>query len=454
MKKILKKDKFVKKEIEIIHNTLNDFVKQKRYVICFYSNGILYPHPVTDFLDKYYYFQTGSINTERAVADTIVHFLNYVYEQTQNNNEYFTSIRGLKDIELSHLEQYLSFCGEIGNSRKTVERKERYLVRFYYYFGVEKKIFNVLPEIKVKQNESSHFNISNSKKLVVNLYYKKPPKSTYNPTQTIKKDFLTQQWVNIMDKKQARLMFIREFLLLASDEVPDIAFAICLQIYGGLRAAECMNLTIGSIDDFNTTRYGESGFIVHIRDRQDVLFTNSQPTHNEQVKKERDQSILLDPIVQHLYQKHLNWLKIKKNSVKKSETINNFALFINSKGDSMRTHSYRARFNKLKYMYLITLKNTPGRYNDFQEFRNTQWSTHICRGAFTNLCLDSGFSATQTSIMRGDSSPDSMIAYTDILTASQKIYQAIDIISDVALDSFKNIMNDDLLQEWKKVIKH
>src|SRR5690606_11930002 len=135
---------------------------------------------------------------------------------------------------------------------------------------------------------------------------------------------------------------------------------------------------------------------------------------NDQVKKPRDQAILLDPLVPYLYKKHLNWLKIKQNNIKNSNLQIETALFLNNSGEPMKTHTYRMKFNNLKNMYLGLLKATDGRYEDIKEFRNTKWSTHICRGTFTNLCLDAGFNSTQTAVMRGDSSPEAMHAYTDI----------------------------------------
>lgn len=405
---------------------------------------------MTEFIEKYYYFASGSINTERAVADTLVHFFNYVLIQVHRKNNDFDKVNGLKDLEFKHLESYLTYCGEINNSRKTVERKEIYLVKFYFFMGYEKKVLNKIPDITFQNIERTEWKRKKNK-LKANLYYKKPDKNGYDRTMIMKKDFLTQQRNDILDKNQARLLFIREFLLLASKEVPDIAFAICLQIYGGLRSAECMNLTIGSLEPQNMSKYGEKGLVVEIRDRQELLFNHDSSTHNDQVKKQRDQAILIDPLVPYLYQKHMKWLNIKKKSLKNRSNINHFALFINSKGEAMRTYTYRERFNKLKYIYLGTLKNTNGRYEDYREFRNSKWSTHICRGVFTNLCLDSGFNATQTSIMRGDSSPEAMHAYSDILTASQKIHQAIEIISDISVSDFKDIMSEDLIDEWKKV---
>lgn len=441
-----KKSKFVKKELQVFQKSGDEFETVNRYVICLSIDGILYPHPVTDFIDKKFHFKSISLNSERAATDIVVHFLNYVLTQVEIKNSFFKNVKGIKDLNLSHLECYLEYCGEIQNNRNTVERKEYYLLKFYYYFGYEKKIINTKLDLKKSQEKS--------KRIMADLYYKKPSKKSHNSTYLKKKDLVTQQWNDVNDKRQVRLFFIREFLLLASTESPDIAFAIAIQMFGGLRSAECMNLTIDSLVSQGNSIFGEKGLVVEVRDRQHFLFKSNDISHNDQVKKERDQAILIDPLIPFLYEKHLVWLKNKKKYQNKKNAFNDFALFVNNDGNAMRTHTYRQKFNNLKHTYLGVLKNTSGRYNDFQELRNTKWSTHICRGVFTNLCLDSGFNATQTSIMRGDSNPDSLIAYSDILTASYKISQVIDTISKTSMDKFYDLMDYNLNKQWIEVINN
>lgn len=433
------KNKFVRREISVLLKDNGKYIPDKRYIIGVVLDDMILPHPITDFIDKKYYLESGSINSEKAAADILVQFLNFIYKQTSNRNTNFVNVRGIKDLKLVHLENYLEHCGEIGNKRDTVLRKEYYLLQFYYFIGIEKKQLKEKPEIELTTDQYlySRNRRKRIKSLSANLYYKKPPKESFDSKNIKKKDLVTQQSTNIKDKRNARLLFIREFLLLATKEVPDIAFAICLQIFGGLRAAECMNLSINAIKPQNNSKYGEKGMVVEIRDRQIDLFNPKQPLNNEQVKKTRDQAILIDPLVPFLFKKHSEWLSIKKKSIKHKDFKNEIALFLNNDGQAMRTHTYRSRFNKLKNVYLGILRNTRGRYQDFQEFRNTNWSTHICRGTFTNLCLDSGFNSTQTAIMRGDNSPDAMIEYTDILTATQKITQAINVITDTAINPFE-----------------
>lgn len=449
--------KFVKREVPIYRKKGNEYISDSRYIIgLLIKDEIVIPHPVTDFLDKNYYNESGSINSEKAVADTLVQFLNYILHQKNSGHSIFKKIRGIANLKLCHMEAFLEYCGEKGNLRDTVKRKEYYLLHFYYFFGIQKKVLKNTPLI----NRPSHSNSLNGNKSYrqtstfnVNLYYKKPKQQDYDVDVIKKKDFLTQKWTTPQEKQAIRLKIIREFLMLAKIEFPHIAFAVCLQIFGGLRAAECMNLDINSVLPQNNSQYGEKGIILKIRDRQPNLFPLYSPQSNNQVKRPRDQAVLLDPLVPYLYKKHLDWLNKMHRSMKgKSKFKSNLALFINSRGEAMQTHTYRNTFNNLKRFYLGMLKNTNGRYEDFKEFRETKWSTHIGRGAFTNLCLDAGYSAVQTAILRGDRSPQAMLDYTDILTATSSIIRAIDIISPKSIDSSYEFEEIELNKTWKDVM--
>ncbi len=64
------------------------------------------------------------------------------------------------------------------------------------------------------------------------------------------------------------------------------------------------------------------------------------------------------------------------------------------------------------------LWGTPGRYQDYLDFSQTKWCSHIGRGVFTNMCLDAGFNKKQIAVLRGDRTIQSMESYFDIITAT------------------------------------
>lgn len=67
------------------------------------------------------------------------------------------------------------------------------------------------------------------------------------------------------------------------------------------------------------------------------------------------------------------------------------ALFYDTEGNPMSADTYDKRFLKLKNSYLGMLLGTPGRYQDYLDFSQTKWRSHIGRGVFTNMCLDATF---------------------------------------------------------------
>ena len=171
-----------------------------------------------------------------------------------------------------------------------------------------------------------------------------------------------------------------------------------------LRKVKVVNLTRTALKLQNGQEYGVEGLVLLIRDRQNDLFTRFNDVSTMQVKNPRDQSCLIDPILNYLY-KHPIEVVIKK--VKKPLHLN-----------AMTADTYDKRFLKLKNSYLGMLLGTLGRYHDYLDFSQTKWRSHIGRGAFTNMCLDAGFNEKQTAVLRGDRSTQSMEAYFDIITAT------------------------------------
>src|SRR5699024_2474005 len=163
---------------------------------------------------------------------------------------------------------------------------------------------------------------------------------------------------------------------------------------------------------------------------------------------------LIDPILNYLYKHHVEIVlkKIKK-------PIHPNALFYDTEGSPMSADTYDKRFLKLKNTYLGMLLGTPGRYQDYLDFSQTKWRSHIGRGAFTNMCLDAGFNEKQTAVLRGDRSTQSMKSYFDIITATYNIRKALSLLSPDELNNitalnmqFNHIMCKDV-QEFGKGLR-
>jgi hypothetical protein len=419
---------------------------KKQIIIALFDSqlGISYPHPITDFLYEVYHKEGGSINTELKAANVIVPFLNFILEGVRLRDEKFAKVQGICDLNIKHANMFLEYCCDVkGNKRKTLEDKEFYITSFYRFLNKNNILKQEPRFIKEKKYIEGH-SIEITK---LDFSYTKPDEKLIRE-KIKRKDMVPQKHQSDLTRKIIRLNYIREFLLLALEIVPDIAFGIALQFYAGLRLGEVVNLTTGSLKNQNSSKYGESGLIIEIRDRQEILFNCKSPNSDDQVKRERDQSALIDPILCYLYEHHIN--KVLVNNKKQN---NEYALFLDSNGKPMRAHTFRNRFNKLKSYYLGLLSSTRGRYEDYKDFAFTKWSTHIGRGAFTNFCTDAGFSATQTAILRGDRSIKAMESYLDLISATFNISKAIGLLEPKSFEEISGFIDPNHYKHWKDVVQ-
>lgn len=380
----------------------------------------IFPHPITHFIYKYYHRNSGSINTELAVAYVIVPFLNFVLEKIEQGKREFQNIKGIADLKEEHANLYLQYCvEEKGNKISTMDKKENYLSKFYKYL-MEEGVLKYKPHfelVTIRTHDETR------KVYKINFIYKKTDEALLRE-KVKRKDLVPQSDEFNEDIHIIRLHYIREVLLIAKQETPDIAFGVALQIFGGLRKGEVVNLVRTALKPQNGSKYGEEGLIVKVRDRQKTLFNRFYGTSKEQVKRPRDQSCLIDTILCYLYKYHMEVILTK---VKNSKYPN--ALFYDAKGNPMSGDAFDKRFLKLKNTYLGMLLGTRGRYQDYLDFSQTKWRSHIGRGVFTNMCLDAGFNEKQTAVLRGDKSTQAMESYFDIITATYNIRKALGLLS-------------------------
>lgn len=401
-----------------------------------------FPHPITHFLYKFYNRNSGSINTEKAVANVIVPFLNFVLREVSERKKEFLFVKGIADLRIEHANLFLKYCvEEKENAITTLMKKEDYISKFYKYLsdqGVlkEKPVFSLLTILRDEK--------------IIEVYkldysYKKPD-ITKLRKKVKRKDIVPQSNESSVNKQTIRLYYIREILLLAKQETPDIAFAIALQIFGGLRKGEVINLTRTALKSQNSSKFGEEGLFVEIRDRQEYLFKRLDNISKEQVKNPRDQSCLIDPILSYLYKYHME-VVLKK--VRNGKNLN--ALFYDSQGNPISAETFDKRFLKLKASYLGMLLGTKGRYQDYLDFSQTRWRSHIGRGVFTNMCLDVGYNEKQTAVLRGDKSTKSMEDYFEVISATYNIRKALSLLSPENSDKVSSLNMPFYYKSWKEV---
>lgn len=200
-------------------------------------------------------------------------------------------------------------------------------------------------------------------------------------------------------------------LELAARYTPRIAFGVYLQIFGGLRYAEVLTLDYSDLH-FN---FGgnETTLFVDIENkdhRPDVRYGSLS-----KAKKPRRQIVFYIPeLFDPLYE-------LNQRLTAKSPSN---ALILNANGDPMIERSYSEYFNNLKKKLIESLLND----TDFsvrnygRMLATSKWSTHICRGIYSNMVAGTATTTAQIARARGDSAQDSSIPY---LTDSAKIREQI-----------------------------
>lgn len=212
------------------------------------------------------------------------------------------------------------------------------------------------------------------------------------------------------------------FLKVAEVEAPDIVVGLLLQMYGGLRIGELLNLRYTDINIKDTGSHMPITFIV--QDRWKEIFEGKKNIHLEQIKTEREQIVINSTFIRDYFNKYL---KVRKDRVE----IKSSALIINSKNyEAMRTQAYRYRFEKVKRKFLEIVKYTSE--EDYVYLTSKPWSTHIGRGIYTNiLTYEMSMDASATALARGDLSTESAATYIEKAENEHKLKEAMKILDEI-----------------------
>lgn len=369
----------------------------------------IYPSPITNYIRNKYRRKTKSLSSQRNAAYELIKFLNYVRDQIKQGHEDFITLRydgvfGLKLIHGSHYITHMSIKTKNKElSSNYVYRMEGYLINFYKWL-TENQIISEPINFEVE----SPFNSLN----LETIY----PGREENVSS------------RLVDFGENRYDLVLKFIKIAQNESPDIALGICFQLFGGLRLGEVVNLTKNSIQTpyyWNENDFGEKKFILQIRDRTIQLFPQKKNTAHEQVKKPRDQALLVNPVLSKIYKEHKLFLKRMEN---RNKVKNKDALFVCTRtGNAISGSSYQNKFKKIQKSFLNQLSQE-GRVQDYLFLTDKEWSTHICRGIFTNFLLQINASIPEIAIARGDKSITSMMKYVEEKNALELTKEALNNI--------------------------
>ncbi|WP_393959911.1 site-specific integrase [Priestia megaterium] len=432
--------KFKVKEIEVLEDNKGE-LKPNRVITIVIKNektGIEIPHPLTDFIRIYFENSGVSLNTQKAPARVVCSFLNYIYQQIDKGDNDFTILRyeGIKGINLIHGSKYLSYLTAKNLKRKTVKYHDFYLTKFYKFLQEQSLI---------RENiEVEKLNNSYGRELTKSLFSKASLGTIY-PSRRERHKYNYK----VKDFGENRYLLVSEFLDEARHIAPEIAFGVALQFFGGLRRGELVNLSRADLK----VQYRQSLY-VHIRDNRELLFSRLKDTSKEYAKRLNylglhltQQSILDNDFLWDLYDNHMKDLDIKLFD---KQIKNPSLLFYDRDGYPMSGTVYERRFNKIKKSFINKLKDTKGRYEDYEHLSAGNWGTHIGRGVFTNFLIDMNLSLLQIAIARGDRSIESSLSYIDEKMTKKTLKYVIDELHKTHDKQLGNIEREIINSKWKE----
>ncbi|QJA08776.1 hypothetical protein HF520_07375 [Romboutsia sp. CE17] len=392
------------------------------------------PSSLTEFITLYY--GKKAISTRKNTAIIVCAFLNYVKSKVkEGEDEDFLKLKeeGFFGLELVHASKYLNYCGTtLKNSLDTVEQKENILINFYSFI-IRKKIMKN-KKMKIEYKICKPSNGSKGKKVHLSPF-DDPNHKVIRPS----KKRVANEKRNNMSRK-----LWKKFLSLAKEKAPDIEFGIALQIMGGLRRGEVVNLILDDVSIYNEYQdyadMQEGTFILeaNITDRTDELFVprGIQIDTSSPKKHRRNQPVFdFDNKLKERWETHL---KRRSEILERTNKISR-ALFIDKYGNPMSGSTYRKRFNKVKEAFLEYLKENS--YSEYKKYLNAPWATHIGRGIFSNICVEIGLTNVNgvpnkriLANLRGDDYSDSCKPYIDDAIIIDNAEAGVKVYSQLADD--------------------
>lgn len=405
-----------------------------------YNTNNIIASPLTNFIKRRYRDKGKGISSQRNCAYAVTRFLNYVYRQVTLKDEDFLHLKeeGISGLNLIHSARYITSLSLRAKANEIspnyVHDQMKYLVYFYYWL-VEEKIIHELFEL-------SYYTIGNRNN------YKEFPRNPFldNELDIILVGRDERVPSLLVDFGSRRYTLVEQIIKIAQIHEPDIVLGICFQFFGGLRRSEVVNLTKQSID---LKGNGADGFILKVRDNQEKLFPHIKNSSHLQVKRPRDQALLVNNLMLTVYEKHMQRLKmLEENGV----TKNSNALFVSKRnGMPITGKQFHAKFMKVKRLLLKKVSEN-GDVDTYTLLTDSSWSTHIGRGVFTNFLLDIGMNITQVAIARGDRSIDSVLSYVDEKTAVENMKIAVEEIRSAYKKGVAQI-DSNYLSNWSVLRK-
>ena len=429
--------KFVSREVNI-NETIRGKMRDNKVImigVLDKQTGIIYPHPLTQFIKRNYEYYGKSLNSADAPAREVCKFLNYCMDKIDEEDVEFITLKndGIRGLKRLHGSRYITYLSLKGLQKSTVEQYEKYISAFFVYL---KKMNLIEEEFLLEGRENIKGNVS----------HKSVFREPYLPTRLPSQQTTKKRPTKLKDFGERRVELTSHFIHIAQDIAPDIALGLCFQFYGGLRRGEVVNISRSGLH----IEYRES-MEVQIKDNRKNFFARLKDTKAENPKRLNylnlemsKQTILDNELVWNIYDQHMKRLEIM---MKNGTCENTNALFLDSEGYPMSGKVYDRRFQKVKHAFMESLIG----HESYEVISNTVWSTHIGRGVFTNTLIDMGFTPTQLAIARGDRNINSALSYIDETLTTEQIKQSVNEFKNYPTERLGDINPNDI-KKWKNKV--
>ncbi|MDZ3952280.1 site-specific integrase [Bacillus thuringiensis] len=350
-------------------------IRKQHATIALKNNRTSHPiiHPISAFI--FDNWKHKSYNTMKAHAQNLVVFLNFLLLHKKKYN-----LHSIRDLHLHCGTDFLNQLALKKKARATLLSYQRTLTHFFIYLS--KQGNPVIPANILTHNQSIK-------------------KSKFSLSAPLFTDVIVPSKKKTIEHNIPHTYILR-FLELAFHVANPIALGIYMQIFGGLRIGEVVNLTYADIKTIGP--FGQDGLLLHVQHHQNRTDIKDRAGTNY-VKKEREQLVLgFRNWLQELYKSH--------QTTYKSNSQHN-AVFINKHGKPMTGTSYRYYFQKTKDAFLTYLQQSENAHDQIASIslRHTSWSSHIGRGIFTNLIAENAKQPQDIMLLRGDDHLLSSLTY-------------------------------------------
>lgn len=419
---------------------------ESRIVIqrCETNSGIITISRLTEYIETE--LNELSLNTQLKHAKSIVQFINFLIKKVQMGEEpLYDSLReqGLYGYTHYHLSAYITYTTESTNNQyDTVKDKEKELIRFIWFLskrkitGKEGKIESVVVVSNGKGNKRIYGSKKGTRVWLNPLDDKSKYKTKYPKNDGSKKANHKEVLKDLEDDMWEQLL---EY---AETHHPKIALGVALQMMGGLRKGEVVNVRK---DDVEVMR--DRGILkITVRDNGEELFgERGIKLQKSQVKPSRVTIAIVENFngrLMEIYDDHLERLAVL--SKKSKRNVKTKALFLNSDGEAMSGNSYENEFSALKSEFIELVGGKSESIK--QKLENHRWGSHIGRHVFTNYLIRSGRcddidgtpSIVRLQLKRRDLGGQSAQGYIDTLNLVRETGCMIGAVSDCVIEEIPN----------------